>query len=124
MSPADIIGADLVLGMTRDHVRQVVLTDQTSFGRTFTLRDFVRRAEHVGPRPAAVPIDVWLSRVHQGRRRPDGRLGSGLSDDARRGLVVDRRALHADVGCSWGMTERPSGRALSYFWLPAARRRV
>ena len=57
MSPADIIGADLVLGMTRDHVRQVVLTDQTSFGRTFTLRDFVRRAEHVGPRPAAVPID-------------------------------------------------------------------
>jgi protein-tyrosine phosphatase len=80
MSPADIIGADLVLGMTRDHVRQVVLTDQTSFGRTFTLRDFVRRAEHVGPRPAAVPIDVWLSRVHQGRRHLDV-VGESPGDD-------------------------------------------
>jgi protein-tyrosine phosphatase len=80
MTPDDISGADLVLGMTRDHVRQIVLTDLAVFGRTFTLRDFVRRAMDVGPRSAAAPIDEWLARVHHGRRHLDV-VGESSQDD-------------------------------------------
>jgi protein-tyrosine phosphatase len=36
-------GADLVIGMTREHVREVVLLDSQAWERTFTLKELARR---------------------------------------------------------------------------------
>ena len=47
----DILGpADLVLGMEHRHVREVVVTEGGDVERTFTLPEFVERAEAAGPR--------------------------------------------------------------------------
>jgi protein-tyrosine phosphatase len=68
MEPDDVTGADLVLTMTRQHMREAVLLDKAAFSRTFTLREFVRRAEATGPRPAGVTLEEWISVVNGGRR--------------------------------------------------------
>jgi protein-tyrosine phosphatase len=80
MESADVTGADLVLGMTREHAREVVVLDREAFGRTFTLRDFVRRAEDVGPRRGDEPLEEWTARVHAGRRHLD-LVGESSRDD-------------------------------------------
>src|SRR5262245_45150403 len=49
---ADIVatdGADLILGMAREHVRHVAALDPTVWLRTFTLKELVRRAEEAAP---------------------------------------------------------------------------
>ncbi len=46
-------GADLVLVMTREHVRDVVVLDRDAWSRTFTLKELVRRAQGVEPPSAA-----------------------------------------------------------------------
>ena len=63
--------ADLVVGLTREHVRQAVLDVPPSFPRTFTLREIVRRGLHTGPRGAAEDLGAWLARLHDGRLRAD-----------------------------------------------------
>jgi protein-tyrosine phosphatase len=68
MEPNDVTGADLVLAMTRQHLREAVLLDKAAFPRIFTLREFVRRAEATGPRPADVALEEWISVVNGGRR--------------------------------------------------------
>ena len=42
--------ADMVIGMERSHVREVVLADPPAFGKAFTLREVVRRGTQRGPR--------------------------------------------------------------------------
>lgn len=69
-------GADLVLTMTRAHVRDVVGLDPASWPRAFTLKEIVRRASTI---PRARPdegLTGWLHRVAEGRlaaemMRPD-----------------------------------------------------
>ncbi len=63
--------ADLVLGMERRHAREAVLLDPSAWARTFTLKDFVRRAEPVGPRRSGQPLGAWLAAVGDGRERTD-----------------------------------------------------
>ena len=72
-------GADLVIGMERQHVREATILDPTAFGRAFTLKELVRRGEAVGPR-GSEPIAEWLARVHAGRRGAD-LLGASPADD-------------------------------------------
>lgn len=75
-----IVGADLVLGMERMHVREVVVLDPRAFGRSFTLKEIVRRGEEHGPRGAGESQAQWLAAVHQGRR-PASLLGASPDDD-------------------------------------------
>lgn len=72
-------GADLVVGMAREHVREAVVLDPSAMGRAFTLREVVRRGTAVGPR-GDEPLEVWLARVAAGRR-PADLLGADTSDD-------------------------------------------
>lgn len=79
---ADVLGgADLLLGMARTHVREMVTLVPAVWPKTFTLKEFVRRAASlVGPREAGQPFDEWVAKVHAGRSRAD-LLGSSTDDD-------------------------------------------
>jgi protein-tyrosine phosphatase len=61
----------LVLGMTRLHVREACVVYGAPLGRTFTLKDFVRRGEQAGGREADESVAAWLGRVGAGRRTSD-----------------------------------------------------
>jgi protein-tyrosine-phosphatase len=78
---AELVAAsDVVLTMGRRHAREVVLIDADAWGRTFTLKEFVRRGEMVGRRRPDDALGSWLDRLHHGRRRTD-LVGSADSDD-------------------------------------------
>ena len=72
--------ADLVLGMARLHVREAVVAVPDVWPRAFTLKELVRRGAVVGPRRADEPLEAWLARVHEGRRRAD-LIGDDAADD-------------------------------------------
>jgi protein-tyrosine-phosphatase len=73
-------GADLVIGMAREHVREATLLSPDAFGRAFTLKELVRRGEEVGPIVPGQAIDEWLAKVAAGRRMSD-LLGTSPDDD-------------------------------------------
>jgi len=72
--------ADLILGLAREHVREVVVRSPQGWDKTFTPKELVRRGEAVGPRPPTEPLEAWLRRVSDGRQRGD-LLGSSDEDD-------------------------------------------
>src|SRR5439155_22350468 len=80
LEPAEIQRADMVLGLERRHVQEVVLNDRTAFPKTFTLKELVRRGTDVGPRTPDESLAEWLARAHQGRR-PIDLLGVSDDDD-------------------------------------------
>ena len=80
LSPADVTGADLVVGMARRHVRDVLLLDPGCLPRAFTLKELVRQGEKVGARGAGTTVGEWLAAVHEGRSRLD-LLGASPEDD-------------------------------------------
>jgi protein-tyrosine phosphatase len=77
---ADVAGADLVLGMTRQHVREIVLLDPDALAKTFTVREVVRRGAGLASRrPDEDPV-AWLRSLHRGRDRLD-LVGRAPDDD-------------------------------------------
>jgi protein-tyrosine phosphatase len=80
VDPDMIRAADLVVGLTRRHMRETVVAVPSSFPRTFTLREIVRRGVHTGPRGAAEDLGGWLTRLHDGRRGAD-LMGDSPDDD-------------------------------------------
>jgi protein-tyrosine phosphatase len=92
----EVIGADLVLGMAREHVREAVLLEPGALPRAFTLKELARRGGAVGPRPAAEPLTDWLARA-AADRRPADIVGDAAEDD-----IVDpigcRPAVFRQVG--------------------------
>ena len=76
----DLAVADLIVGMAREHVREVVLAQPSVFSRTFTLPELVRRGHAVGRRGRLETLGDWLGRVHEGRRHAD-LLGRSDEDD-------------------------------------------
>jgi protein-tyrosine phosphatase len=72
--------ADLIIGMAREHVREVVLDQPPVWPRTFTLPELVRRGHAVGARADDETLHDWLARVHEGRRHAD-LLGTSDEDD-------------------------------------------
>ncbi len=48
VEPGMIEAADLVVGLTREHVRETVVAVPASFPKTFTLREITRRGSHTG----------------------------------------------------------------------------
>jgi protein-tyrosine phosphatase len=57
--------ADLVIAMTREHVREACAVDGSLLPRTFTLKELVRRGSVGGPAHAG--LDEWLTVVNEGR---------------------------------------------------------
>jgi protein-tyrosine phosphatase len=93
ITPEDVKGATLVLGMARRHVREVATIDPGAWPRTFTLREIVRRGQSVGPRGGQSLAD-WLVFVHHGRRMVDLHGKSRQDDiaDPLGGSLRDYRA--------------------------------
>jgi protein-tyrosine-phosphatase len=54
---------DLVVGMAREHVREVAGQAPWLASRTFTLKELVRLGDEVGPRRAGEPLGRYLERV-------------------------------------------------------------
>ncbi|HMJ75280.1 MAG TPA: hypothetical protein VK507_04875, partial [Iamia sp.] len=95
LTPAAVTGADLIIGMAREHVREAVVLDPDSLGRTFTLRELARRARQTGPRALGAdgtlePFETWLARVGAGRR-PADLLGSSTEDDVSDPIGLSKR---------------------------------
>ena len=93
------MGADLVIGMAREHVREVVLADAQSFARTFTLREIVRRGHEEGTRRNDESLGEWLARIHVGRRHVDLIGDSDVDDidDPMGGSSDEYRRMLEDV---------------------------
>ena len=72
--------ADLIIGMARSHVREVVSLAPDALARTYTLKELVRAAKAAGRRRSNESITDWLARVGAGRRRTD--LAGVGHDDA------------------------------------------
>jgi protein-tyrosine phosphatase len=72
--------SDLVLAMTAQQLVDLVVLEPSSWTRTFTLRDFVRRADAIGPLSPDGDPAAWVRRAHGGRSRA-GVLGAGRGDD-------------------------------------------
>ncbi len=78
-TPEDLAAADLIIGMAREHVREVVLAQPAVFPRTFTLPGVVRRGNAVGRR-GRLEITGRLARPRprgSTSRRPPGQVGRG-----------------------------------------------
>ena len=73
-----ITGADLVIGMTREHVREVVVLDPSAFRRAFTLKELVRRSR--AARRRSQPLRPWLEALGAGREL-EALLGESPADD-------------------------------------------
>jgi protein-tyrosine phosphatase len=94
-----LTGADLIIGMAREHLREIVLAAPDSFSRTFTLREIVRRGGDKGQRLEGEPLGEWLDRLHDGRRHLD-LVGNSRQDDTpdpMGGSSDDYRRMLEDV---------------------------
>lgn len=95
LSPSLIARADVVLGMTRDHVGRVVAIDERAHDRTFLLGELVRLAAHVGPwrRDSDQSLRRWVASVaeHRPHRRVPGRASDEIADPAGHPVDVYRR---------------------------------
>ena len=80
LRPELLAGADVVIGMAREHIREAVVLAPDTWGRAFTLKEIVRLGEERGGRTSGEPLEQWLARLHEGRRRPD-LLGESGADD-------------------------------------------
>jgi protein-tyrosine-phosphatase len=94
LGPAIVTPADLVVGMARSHVREAASAAPGVWGRAFTLKEIVRRGEERGGRAPDEPLDVWLARLHAGRRLQD-MIGEASADDVKDPIGGPRRAYEA-----------------------------
>jgi protein-tyrosine phosphatase len=80
VSADDLAAADLILGLTREHVRHAVVLLPGAWTRAFAIRELLRRGGRAGPRAPGEPLADWLTRAADGRRRTE-LLGSWAADD-------------------------------------------
>jgi protein-tyrosine phosphatase len=87
--------ADMVIGMERAHLREIVLADPPSFTRSFTLREIVRRGREHGQRRPQQPLADWLEQIGAGRHHVDLISDSPVDDipDPMGGTAQDFRTM-------------------------------
>lgn len=90
LRPDLVTGPDLVIGMSRSHVREAVAMAPDVWKRAFTLKEIVRRGEERGGRAAGESMEDWLGRLHAGRLLPD-LLGESDADDVADPIGGPRR---------------------------------
>ena len=76
----DLAAADLIIGLTREHVRHAAVLWPAAWPCAFTIRELLRRGRQAGARAPGEPLGKWLTRAADGRRRAD-LLGSHPADD-------------------------------------------
>lgn len=97
LEPWLVRDADLVVGMSRGHVREVVALEPDAWPRTFTLKELVRRGEASPPRAPGQPLAEWLAGLHTGRSRT-GLLGESTADDVADPIGLPRPAYERLAG--------------------------
>jgi len=80
LSSAMLGSSDLVIGMTREHLREAAVLRPDLYDRTYTLKELVRLGSEQGPRAAGEGLEAWLGRLHRGRD-PRQHLGASALDD-------------------------------------------
>ena len=60
-----LTGADVLIGMAREHVREAVVLAPDVWGRAFTLKEIVRLGEERGGRAPDEPLEQWLARLQR-----------------------------------------------------------
>ena len=73
-------GADLVLCMTRLHVRDVSVMNPVAWPVSFTMVEYVRRTSELGSSVAALPLADRVALAH-GSRTPGALLAAGRGED-------------------------------------------
>jgi protein-tyrosine phosphatase len=76
----ELLGADLILGMAREHVRAAAVQAPEAWRRTFTLKELVRRGDEIGARRPGQTLDDWLAEVRADRSTAD-LMGDSHADD-------------------------------------------
>ncbi|WP_336853420.1 low molecular weight phosphatase family protein [Sinomonas albida] len=78
-----VLGADLILGLAEEHVREVLSWSPSALKRTFTLRQFARAVADCPPAMSREEVhDAWLGYVAEAARtRHRLRTGDPLLDD-------------------------------------------
>ena len=84
--------ADLVLGMTRDHVSFAVSRSPEAARRTFLVGELARLGGQVGPREVSEPLAQWAERAANARppNRPLGRAVDEVADPVGEPIDVYR----------------------------------
>jgi protein-tyrosine phosphatase len=78
---ADLIdGADLVIGLAREHAREAVVLRPAAMDKIFTLKELLRRIDAAGVRTPRETLDAYLARLGAGRN-PSDLLGRSREDD-------------------------------------------
>jgi protein-tyrosine phosphatase len=88
-------GEDLIITMTREHVRDVVSIDRAAWPRTFSLVELVRRARAVRPGSHEPDWAGWLAAVGEGRTSRDLMLpdrSDDIDDPYGMSLAAHQRA--------------------------------
>lgn len=70
-------GADLIIGMTREHLREIVALDPRAWPRTFTLKELARRSYEVS---ASGSVGEWIAVASEGRKAADLMVPSADDD--------------------------------------------
>ena len=67
LTPELIRASDIVLTMTREHVRDLAIDMPEAFRRTFPVKEFLRRASETGRPQEGQSIADWLEKLGEGR---------------------------------------------------------
>lgn len=80
VDPAALRSEDLVLTMTRELLREVVVLEPSIWSRAFTMREFLRRASAHGARKPTESLEHWIEAIAAPRTRSQV-LGDLEADD-------------------------------------------
>jgi protein-tyrosine phosphatase len=94
VTAGDLARADLILGVSREHVRHAAVLVPQSWPRAFTLRELARRGQEAGRRGTAEPLGDWLARAAPRRDRRE-LLGASPGDDIADPLGGTRQGFEA-----------------------------
>jgi protein-tyrosine phosphatase len=80
LTPQLAQGAQLVIGMTREHVREAVMTDPRLLDSAFTIKELARRVSAQGFRPIDTDLMQWITAL-VADRDVEELLGASPLDD-------------------------------------------
>jgi len=92
LSPELLDGADLVLCMTRLHVRDVAVLRPAVWPRAFTLLEFLRQADELAEGSERRPLADLVALAHEGRTT-QSLLAADASEDVRDPMGRGREAF-------------------------------
>lgn len=108
LSTEHLGGADLVIGLAREHLREAVVLDNDTMPRAFTLKELVRRAEADGGARRSdqnESVADWARRLSSSRTTQD-LLGAHSDDDVDDPIGKPRKAYERTADEIAGLVDR------------------